>query len=108
MDARAVVSRVPSNNFAFSRPSTTRAAEPGTVDKEMDAINPDDLSPKEAQELPYYLKGLSKKSEERSSLSARPQMTQQQRTGMSLKCSNLRRGGTRFRGRLSDRVLRGG
>lgn len=61
MDACAVVSRVPSNNVAFSRPSTTRAAEPSAVDKEMDAINPDDLSPKEAQELLYYLKSLSNK-----------------------------------------------
>ena len=39
-----------------------KPAEPSAVDKELDAIHPDDLSPKEAQELLYHLKGLSKKA----------------------------------------------
>ncbi|MDG1859302.1 MAG: hypothetical protein P8I94_09375, partial [Emcibacteraceae bacterium] len=33
-------------------------AEPSKVDKEMDKINPDELSPKDALELIYHLKGL--------------------------------------------------
>ncbi len=37
-----------------------KPAEPSAVDKEMEAIHPDDLSPKEAQELLYHLKALSK------------------------------------------------
>ena len=41
-----------------------KPAEPSAVDKELDGINPDDLSPKEAQELLYHLKKLSEDSEE--------------------------------------------
>jgi DNA mismatch repair protein MutS len=38
-----------------------QAAEPSRVEKELDAINPDDLSPKDAHELIYHLKHLMAK-----------------------------------------------